>query len=147
MGAAGKTKTSALRWAVASGAACGLSWLALYTVLRLFGVQDPTAPAVVSSAALIFFLVTIYAITAIKQAAVAEGPMWTWFMAYRKFALMLVAAVSVILIVLAAVAVDETIIAGTTRLLAGVAIIVAIIGAVLGGVLAKFDFSKLVNFR
>lgn len=147
MGAAGKNKTSALRWAVATGAACGLSWLALYTVLRLFGVQDPTNPSIVSTAAPAIILLTIWIISAIKQAATSEGQIWTWIMVYRKFVLVLIAAVSVILIILAALAVDETTIAGTIRLLVGVAIIVAIIGAVLGGVLAKFDFSKFMNFR
>lgn len=147
MGAKVKNKAFSFRWAAVTGAGCGLSWLALYTVLRLFGVQDPTDPLIVSTAAPIFFVVTISTIASVKQAATSEGPIWTWIMVYRKLALMLVAAVLVILIVLAAVAVDEAIIAGTTRLLAGVAVIVAIIGAVIGGLLANFAFARYRNSR
>lgn len=147
MGTIGKAKASSFHWSVITGIACGLGWLALYTVLRLFGVQDPTAPAIVSTTAPAVILVEVWIISAIKQSSASKQLLWTWLMVYRKFAIAVVVGVSAILILLAAIAIDETIISGDVKMLVGLAVILAILGAILGGLLANFDFVRYRIFK
>ena len=130
-----------------TGLGCGLVWLALCTVLRLLGTQDPTAPSIVSIAAPAILFVAIWILTAIKQRDTPNQLIWTWVMVNRKLVIVLMAILSASAGILAAVAVYQAAAAGRAEMIISLAVILAHVGAVLGGFIFRADLTQWRNLR